>query len=101
MQYNDYLDKYVVLYGNGANNVILRTADTPEGVWSDPVTIATSFQYPGLYAPMVHPLSGTGELTDATGDPDISTLYWNMSLWGNYNVVLMKTDLTPLKTTLV
>ena len=101
VQYNDYLDKYVVLYGNGANNVILRTADTPEGVWSDPVTIATSFQYPGLYAPMVHPLSGTGELTDAAGDPDISTLYWNMSLWGNYNVVLMKTDLTPLKTTLV
>ena len=101
VQYNDYLDKYVVLYGNGANNVILRTADTPEGVWSDPVTIATSFQYPGLYAPMVHPLSGTGELTDAAGDPDISTLYWNMSLWGNYNVVLMKTDLTPLQTTLV
>ena len=101
VQYNDYLDKYVVLYGNGANSVILRTADTPEGVWSDPVTIATSFQYPGLYAPMVHPLSGTGELTDAAGDPDVSTLYWNMSLWGNYNVVLMKTDLTPLQTTLV
>ena len=101
VQYNDYLDKYVVLYGNGANSVILRTADTPEGVWSDPVTIATSFQYPGLYAPMVHPLSGTGELTDAAGDPDVSTLYWNMSLWGNYNVALMKTDLTPLQTTLV
>ena len=41
------------------------------------------------------------ELPDAAGDPDLSTLYWNMSLWGNYNVVLMKTDLTPLKTTLV
>ena len=101
VQYNDYLDKYVVMYGNGANSVILRTADTPEGTWSDPVTVATAFQYPGLYAPLIHPLSGTGELTDAAGDPDISTLYWNMSLWGNYNVVLMETDLTPLKTTLV
>lgn len=100
IQYNEYLDKYVVLYGNGSNNVILRTADTPEGPWSDPVTIATSIQYPGLYAPMIHPLSGTGLLTDGT-NPDVSNLYWNMSLWGNYNVVLMKTDLSPLNVTVV
>ena len=101
IQYNEYLDKYVVLYGNGANNVILRTADTPEGPWSDPVTIATSVQYPGLYAPMIHPLSGTGQLTDGNGNPDDSNLYWNMSIWSNYNVVLMKTDLSALKTTAV
>jgi hypothetical protein len=99
VQYNKYLDKYVVLYGNGANNVILRTADTPEGPWSDPITIATSVQYPGLYAPMIHPLSGTGELTDGNGDSDISNLYWNMSIWSNYNVVLMQTDLAPLAVT--
>ncbi|MGV1088348.1 MAG: DUF4185 domain-containing protein [Mycobacterium sp.] len=97
VQYNEYLGKYVTLYGNGLNNVILRTADTPEGPWSDPVTIATSLTYPGLYAPMIHPLSGTGDLTDASGNPDVSTLYWNMSIWSNYNVVLMKTDLTALK----
>ena len=101
VQYNDYLGKYVVMYGNGANNVILRTADTPEGAWSEPITVATSIQYPGLYAPMIHPLSGTGQLTDSGGAPDVTNLYWNMSLWGNYNVVLMKTDLTNLKTTLV
>ncbi len=100
VQYNEYLGKYVVLYGNGANNVILRTADDPTGPWSDPVTIATSIQYPGLYAPMIHPLSGTGQLTDGT-KPDVSNLYWNMSLWGNYNVVLMKTDLAALKVTTV
>jgi len=101
VQYNDYLGKYVMMYGNGANNVILRTADDPEGQWSAPITVATSIQYPGLYAPMIHPLSGTGQLTDAGGSPDVSNLYWNMSLWGNYNVVLMKTDLITLKTTLV
>ena len=94
-QYNKYLDKYVVLYGNGSNNVMLRTADTPEGPWSDAATIATSLQYPGLYAPMINPLSGTGMLTDGT-NPDVSNLYWNMSLWGNYNVVLMQTDLSKL-----
>lgn len=96
VQYNEYLDKYVVMYGDGLNNIQLRTADTPEGPWSDPIMVASSIQYPGLYAPMIHPLSGTGQLTDAAGDPDVSTLYWNMSLWGNYNVVLMETDLTPL-----
>lgn len=101
VQYNEYLDKYVMLYGNGFNNVILRTADTPEGQWSDPVTIATSISYPGLYAPMIHPLSGTGLLTDSAGDPDLSTLYWNMSIWSNYNVVLMETDLSALKTTVL
>ena len=101
IQYNEYLDKYVVMYGNGLNNVILRTADTPEGPWSDPITVATSITYPGLYAPMIHPLSGTGELTDSNGDPDVSNLYWNMSIWSNYNVVLMQTDLAPLQPTLV
>ena len=99
VQYNEYLDKYVVLYGNGANNVILRTADSPEGPWSDPVTLATSVKYPGLYAPMIHPLSGTGDLVDSNGDPDVSNLYWNMSIWSNYNVVLMQTDLSPLVVT--
>lgn len=104
VQYNDYLGKYVVLYANGSNNVVLRTADTPEGPWSDPVTIATSLQYPGLYAPMIHPWSGTGILNseaDGSGTPDVSNLYWNMSIWGNYNVVLMQTDLSSLKTTVV
>ena len=101
IQYNEYLDKYVVMYGNGLNNVILRTADTPEGPWSNPITVATSFQYPGLYAPFIHPLSGTGELTDSNGDPDVSNIYWNMSIWSNYNVVLMQTDLAPLQPTLV
>lgn len=101
VQYNEYLDKYVVLYGNGQNNVVLRTADRPEGPWSDPITIATSVQYPGLYAPMIHPWSGTGKLTDSNGNSDVSNLYWNMSLWGPYNVTLMQTDLTPLHTTVV
>jgi hypothetical protein len=50
---------------------------------------------------MIHPLSGTGQLTDAGGDPDISNLYWNMSIWSNYNVVLMQTDVSPLAVTRV
>ena len=98
VQYNEYLGKYVVLYGDGRNNVQMRIADTPESQWSDPITIATSAQYPGLYAPMIHPWSGTGLLTDGNGNADRSSLYWNMSLWGPYNVVLMQTDLSELQT---
>ena len=97
VQYNEYLGKYVVLYGDGNNDIRLRTADTPEGPWSAPVTIATSKQYAGLYAPMIHPWSGTGDLKDENNEPDLNNLYWNMSLWGDYNVVLMQTDLSPLK----
>jgi hypothetical protein len=97
VQYNDYLGKYVMMYTNSQNNVELRYADEPYGQWSAPITVATSVQYPGLYAPMIHPWSGTGQLVNSDGTPDVSTLYWDMSLWGNYNVVLMKTDLTSLK----
>jgi hypothetical protein len=99
VQYNDYLDKYIVMYADGNNNVQMRTADTPEGPWSAPITVATSAQYPGLYAPMIHPWSGTGELTDNSDQPDLSDLYWNMSISGDYNVVMMQTDLSSLKVT--
>lgn len=91
-----------MMYADGNNNVKLRYADSPEDTWSAPITVATSATYPpGLYAPMIHPWSGTGKLVDGNGNPDDSTLYWNMSLWGgNYNVVLMKTDLSSLKASL-
>ncbi|ULN45662.1 DUF4185 domain-containing protein [Mycolicibacterium goodii] len=98
VQYNEYLGKYVVLYGDGNNDIQMRVADRPEGPWSDPIELASSADYPGLYAPMIHPWSGTGMLADDNGDPDLNNLYWNMSLWGDYNVVLMQTDLSGLKT---
>ena len=60
-------------------------------------TLASPWQYPGLYAPMIHPWSGTDLLKKADGsDEDPQYLYWNMSLWGNYNVTLMRTDLSTL-----
>ncbi|WP_431231432.1 DUF4185 domain-containing protein [Mycolicibacterium psychrotolerans] len=83
VQYNTYLNKYVAMYSSSVGSVIIRTADTPQGTWSAPTTLVTSAQYPGLYAPMMDPWS-TGE-----------DIYWNMSVWGSYNVLLMKTTLTP------
>lgn len=81
VQYNDYLDKYVAMYSDGLGRVVMRTADSPEGTWSDATTLVTSLQYPGLYAPMMDPWS-TGQ-----------DIRWNLSLWGSYNVVQMKTTL--------
>jgi hypothetical protein len=84
----------VVLYTDGNNNVVMRTADSPQGTWSDPRTLATSSTYPGLYAPMIHPWSGTA----AAGAGNERYLYWNLSQWTPYyNVELMETDLQPTK----
>jgi len=90
VQYNPYLKKYVMLYADGGNNVVMRTSDTPQGTWSAPKTLVTSAKMPGLYAPMIHPWSGTTNVPDA----DQKYLFWNLSTWDNYEVRLMRTDLT-------
>lgn len=81
-QYNTYLKKYLVLYCNRANNVVMRTAPTPQGPWSPEQTLVSSMQIPGgIYAPYLHPWS-TGK-----------ELYYTLSLWSAYNVMLMRTVL--------
>lgn len=81
-QYNDYLKQYLALYTNGANDVVARTAPAPQGPWSPEQLLVSSFQMPGgIYAPMMHPWS-TGK-----------DLYFNLSLWNAYDVMLMRTEL--------
>ncbi len=88
VQYNAYLKKYVVLYGDESNNIVMRTSDTPEGTWSDAKVLMPQ-QTGGIYAPMLHPWSPA---TQGTG----SDLYWNLSLWSEYNIMLMRTDLAKV-----
>ncbi|WP_373693404.1 DUF4185 domain-containing protein [[Mycobacterium] burgundiense] len=82
-QYNTYLKQYLVLYCNGASNdVVMRTAPAPQGPWSPEHRLASSAEIPGgIYAPLLHPWS-TGK-----------ELYYNLSLWSAYNVMLMRTVL--------
>ena len=70
-------------YCNGASNdVVMRTAPAPQGPWSPEARLVTSSEIPGgIYAPLLHPWS-TGK-----------ELYYNLSLWSAYNVMLMKTIL--------
>ena len=92
VQYNPYLNKYVMLYADRNNNVVMRTSSTPQGTWSAPKTLVTSTSVPGLYAPMIHPWSGTTNLPQS----DSHYLYWNLSTWNDYQVRLMRTDLTKV-----
>jgi hypothetical protein len=81
-QYNTYLKQYLVLYCNGMNDVVARTAPAPQGPWSPEQMLVPSMQFPGgIYGPFLHPWS-TGK-----------ELYYNLSLWSAYNVMLMKTVL--------
>jgi Domain of unknown function (DUF4185) len=88
VQYNKQLKKYVVLYGDQNNNIVMRTSDTPQGTWSA-AKVVMAQQNGGIYAPMMHPWSPS---TMGTG----TDLYWNLSLWSQYNVMLMRTDLSKV-----
>lgn len=82
VQYNTYLKQYLALYTNGMNDVVARTAPAPQGPWSAEQMLVSSWQMPGgIYAPMMHPWS-TGK-----------DVYFNLSLWSAYNVMLMHTVL--------
>ena len=81
--WNDYLGKYLMMYTNFLGNVVLRTADQPQGPWGLPKTLVTSAAMPGgIYGPYLHPWSK---------GPD---LYFTLSRWSDYSVALMKTTLT-------
>lgn len=81
-QYNTYLRQYLVMYGNGANDIVMRTSPAPQGPWGPEQLLVPSTQIPGgVYAPFLHPWS-TGK-----------DLYYNLSLWSAYNVMLMHTTL--------
>jgi hypothetical protein len=81
-QYNTYLKQFLVLYCNNSGDIVSRTAPAPQGPWGPEQMIVSSDQMPGgAYAPFLHPWS-TGK-----------DLYFNLSLWSAYNVMLMHTVL--------
>jgi hypothetical protein len=89
VQYNDYLGKYIVMYTDQFNNVVIRTSDSPQGAWSTATTILAQ-QTGGIYAPMMNPWSPS---TLGTG----SDLFWNLSLSSDYDIMEMHTDLSQVQ----
>ncbi|WP_282786117.1 MULTISPECIES: DUF4185 domain-containing protein [unclassified Nocardia] len=57
--------------------IVVREANSPQGVWSPSTPMATVLQYPELYGGFIHPWS-TGE-----------DLYFTLTTWNDYNVYLM------------
>ena len=70
VQYNEYLGQYVVLYTDGGNNVVMRVSESPQGEWSDTTTLVRNnlTTDTGMYAPMVHPMSGTDYFNTTDAD---------------------------------
>lgn len=80
--WNDHLNKFVMLYTNTVSDVVMRTADKPEGPWSSAKTVVTSAAVPGgIYAPYIHPWSEGRDL------------YFTLSRWSDYSTLLMHTSL--------
>jgi hypothetical protein len=92
VQYNEYENQYVMLYQDQNNNIVMRKADRPEGPWTTPTVLVSSSSMPGLYAPMIHPWSSTSKVDES----ERQYLYWNLSTWGDYQVVTMRTDLSKV-----
>ncbi|MEV6967229.1 DUF4185 domain-containing protein [Hamadaea sp. NPDC051192] len=85
--YNSYLDRWIMMYLREGDGVVLREGVTPWGPWSEPRTVVDAAGHPGLYAPFQYPV--TSEATDDGG----RRIYFNLSLWGPYNVFLYSIDL--------
>ena len=75
--YDDYSKRFLLMTLSG-QDIVMRTATTPTEAWTEPQTVASSADYPGLYGGFIHPWSEDGEI------------YFSMSQWGPYNAYLMR-----------
>ncbi|MXP22579.1 DUF4185 domain-containing protein [Gordonia sp. HNM0687] len=62
-------------------SIVLRTARSPQGLWSEPADLVHSSRYAQLYGGFLHPWSSGRDL------------YFTMSTWTEYNVSLMRATL--------
>ncbi len=81
--YNSYYDKWIMLYLNeNRYAIVMRSSSELTEGWSAETEVATGAEFPGLYGSYIHPWTNDGR-----------DLFFVMSEWGPYNVVLMKAEL--------
>jgi len=86
VRWNSFYERWIMMYLNDPDGLIeLRVADEITGHWSAPRIAARATEFPALYAPFQFPKWNDG--------PDI---YFNMSMFGPYQVFLMKTRIPDL-----
>ncbi|MFN3602659.1 MAG: DUF4185 domain-containing protein [Dietzia sp.] len=83
------LGRFIALYTNRNNDIVMRQATTPEGPWSGEDILLSYAHVPTLYGAFIHPWSPAVETVG-------SDLFFTMSTWDAYNVFLMKTDLNQI-----
>jgi len=117
--FNRFLKKWIMLYNCGTDRqvITLRTADMPWGPWSDPQIVFDpqrddgfcNFIHLGWETKKCDATHDPGREDDngdpygpyqveelTTGDENASTIYFTLSTWNPYTVVLMKTTLRLL-----
>ncbi len=86
VRYDESSKQWQMVYLDPARHaIVLRTADEPQGTWTDGVVLADTDNYPKAYGGFIHPWS-TGK-----------DLYFTMSAWDSYNVYLMHATLDDPK----
>lgn len=113
--YNEFIDKWILLYNcSDPRGINMRTADAPSGPWTQSQIIFHPWDDDG-YCHFMHAswqdrncdsVHDPGRENDwggeygpyqfehlATGDDQATTIYFTMSTWNPYTVVLMKAGL--------
>ncbi|MFD4369667.1 DUF4185 domain-containing protein [Rhodococcus sp. NPDC058521] len=81
VQYNDYLGKFIAMYTDAGNSIVMRTSDHLEGGWGEPQVLVSSREVPEVYGAYMHPWSQGQDL------------YFLATTWSDYNVMLLRTTL--------
>lgn len=89
VSWSPFMNRFIALYTDQNNNIVMRQATAPEGPWSGKDILLSSQHVPTLYGAFAHPWSPAVET-------DGRDLYFTMSTWDAYNVFLMKTDLAGI-----
>ncbi|MBF6191999.1 DUF4185 domain-containing protein [Nocardia sp. CDC186] len=84
VRYDRETEQWQMVYLDSARGaIVLRTAASPQGAWTDAIPLVSTADYPKSYGGFIHPWS-TGE-----------DLYFMLSAWDSYNVYLMHARLRP------
>jgi hypothetical protein len=86
VRWNSYYNKWVLMtLADPYGEIQVFVADALTGPWEGPRVAARGSEFPQLYGPFMYPKWNDG--------PDI---YFNMSMFGPYEVFLMKTAIPDL-----
>ena len=81
--WNEFLGRWIMIYlDEPQRGLVIREAPELTGPWSDTQMLVDSIDFPSLYGSFLHPWGSDGEV-----------IYFNMSQWVPYNVMLMRARL--------